>query len=89
MVSISGDLPIFSFFFKKNSMLFLKMISILGDLPICNNLAFQAQNNSNLFLYLTHTMSVISELVPSHHQDTIHTSTTINISFKSESYINT
>jgi len=53
----------------------------------CNNPTFQAQNNSIFFfIYLTHMVPVISEPDPSHHQDTIHT---INISFKSESYINT
>ena len=54
----------------------------------CNNPAFQAQNNSKFFfyIYLTHMVPVISEPDPSHHQNTIHT---INISFKSESYINT
>jgi hypothetical protein len=54
----------------------------------CNSPAFQAQNNSNFFLYLTHIVLEIGEPVPSHHQDTIHTLTTINISFKSDSYIN-
>jgi len=39
-----------------------------------------------LYIYLTHMVPVISEPDPSHHQNTIHT---INISFKSESYINT
>jgi len=55
----------------------------------CNNPAFQAQNNSNIYIYipLTHFVSVIGEPVPSHCQDTIHTSTSTNISFKSESHI--
>jgi hypothetical protein len=57
----------------------------------CNNPAFQAQNNSNFFyiyinIYLTPMVPEISEPDPSHHQKTIHT---INISFKSESYVNT
>jgi hypothetical protein len=54
----------------------------------CNNPAFQAQNSSDFFLYiyLTHMVPVISEPYPSHYQNSIHT---INISFKSESYINT
>jgi hypothetical protein len=54
---------------------------------LCNNPAFQAQNNSKIYIYiyiyLTHMVPVISEPDPSHHQNTIH------ISFKSESYINT
>ena len=51
----------------------------------CNNPTFQAQNNSKFlfFLYLTHIVLVIGEHVPSHHQDTIHIPTTINISLKS------
>jgi len=57
---------------------------------LCNNPAFQAQNNSKFFfyiyIYLTHMVPVISEPDPSYHQNTIHT---IHISFKSESYINT
>ena len=60
----------------------------------CNNLTFQAQNNGNYththtHTHLSHIVSVIGEPVPSHHQDTIYTPTTINISFKNESYINT
>jgi len=39
-----------------------------------------------LYIYLTEMVPVISEPDPSHHQNTIHT---INISSKSESYINT
>jgi hypothetical protein len=58
-------------------------------MKLCNNLAFQAQTTVNFFLYLTHIVSIIGRPVPSHHQDTIHTLTTINISFKSESYIDT
>ena len=54
----------------------------------CNNPTFQAQNNGIFFLYLTHIVLVIGEHIPSHYQDTIHTSTTVNLSFKSESYIN-
>jgi hypothetical protein len=50
---------------------------------------FKPKTIVNFFLYLTHIVPEIGELVPSHHQDTIHTSTTINISFKSDSYINT
>jgi len=50
---------------------------------------FKPKTTVNVFFYLTHIVSVISEHVPSHYQDTIHTSTTINISFKGESYINT
>jgi len=42
-----------------------------------------------IVFYLTHIMSGIGEPVPSHHQDSIHASTTINISIKSGSYINT
>jgi len=53
----------------------------------CNNPTFQAHNNNKFFfLYLTHMVPVIGKPDPSHHQNTIHT---INISFKSESYINT
>jgi hypothetical protein len=56
----------------------------------CNNPAFQAQNNSKcfvfLYIYLTHMVPEIGKPDPSHHQNTIYT---IDISLKSESYINT
>jgi len=65
-------------------------------LEICNNPAFQAQNNGKFIhthththTHLTHIVSVIGELVFSYYQDTIHTPTSNNISFKSESYIYT
>jgi hypothetical protein len=59
-------------------------------LEICNNPAFQAQNNGKfIHTHLTHIVSVIGELVFSYYQDTIHTPTSNNISFKSESYIYT
>jgi len=51
----------------------------------CNNQAFQAQNNGKFFIFY---FFYFREPVPSHYQDTIHTSTTINLSFKSESYTN-
>jgi hypothetical protein len=52
----------------------------------CNNLTFQAQNNGNYTHTHTHTHTHLTHMVPViDESETIHT---INISFKSESYIN-
>ena len=83
-VSYSIRLVIIKHVFVKE----LLILQVQNDDIKCNNPTFQAQNNSKYFfsLYLTHMVPVIGEPDPSHHQNTIHI---INISFKSESYINT
>jgi len=73
---------------------FFFLLSVYNYPLLCNNPAFQAQNNSKFFIYiyiyiyiyLTPMVPEIGKPDPSHHQNTIHT---INISFKSESYVNT
>jgi len=61
-------------------------IKTTTNTPNITTRLFKPKTTVIFFIYLTHMVPVIGKPDPSHHQNTIHT---INISFKSESYINT